>query len=60
VLGTITLLLEGQCVAPLLRVTLPLVLAALVVPAGRRPDVAVPEPLVLVVVLSLRRVVVVA
>jgi hypothetical protein len=60
VLGTVTLLLEGQCVAPLLRVTLPLVLAALVVPAGRRPDVAVPEPLVLVVLLSLRRVVVVA
>ena len=61
VLGTVTLLLEGQCVAPLLRVTLPLVLAALVVPAGRRPE-AVPDPLLveLVVLLSLRLVVVVA
>lgn len=61
VLGTVTLLLEGQCVAPLLRVTLPLVLAALVVPAGRRPE-AVPDLLLveLVVLLSLRFVVVVA
>ena len=61
VLGTVTLLLEGQCVAPLLRVTLPLVVAALVLPAGRRPD-AVPDPLavVVVVLLSLRRCVVVA
>ena len=55
VLGTVTLLLEGQCVAPVLRVTLPLVEAALVLPVGRRPEVVVPEPLV---VLSLRRCVV--